>query len=115
VAELLGVKQFGRAMKHRLFILLVALSAGCATGPSVITKSRAVDIARQNIQYHDGYWWASHAKYSASPNGEGGWTVRAELPDRYLFEEPMQSSGTERVISIDPYGNATGFSHGTNF
>jgi hypothetical protein len=102
-------------MKYWIFILLVALLAGCATEPSVITKSRAIDIARQNVQYHDGYWWADHATYSASPNGQGGWTVRVELPDRYLFEGPTHASGTERVISIDPYGNTTGFSHGTNF
>lgn len=103
-------------MKYRLFILFAALLAGCATQPTIITQSRAVDIARQSVRYHDGYWWADHAEYTATArqNGEG-WTVRVELPDRYLFDEPTHSSGTERVISIDPYGNVTGYTQGTNF
>ena len=101
-------------MKYRVFILLAVLLAGCATHPSIITESRAIGIARQTIQDQDGHWWASHAEYHASPNGDG-WTVVVDLPNRYLFEAPTHSSGSERVVSIDNNGNVTGFSRGTNF
>lgn len=100
-------------MKYRVFILLAALLAGCATHPSNITEARAVDIARRTVQDHDGHWWAIHAEYHPSPNGEG-WTVLVVLPNRELFEAPTHSSGSERIISIDEHGNVTGFSRGTS-
>ena len=102
-------------MKYWAFILFIALLAGCATEPSVITKSRAIDIARQNVQYHDGYWWADHATYSASRTAEGGWNVRVEFPDRNPSEGSTHAGGAERAITIDPYGNVTNSSNWTKF